>query len=159
MPRVVSDTTPLISLLKISQLDLLQRLYGEILIPKAVFNEVEAGKGKHFYTDFLKLPWIKVVGIANEEALNQFFDLDAGEAEAIVLATELHADLILVDEKLGRWHAKHAGLKVSGTIGVLIKAKREGLIPGIKQMLDDLIARNVWIGEKLKTEILKQVGE
>jgi len=159
MPRVVSDTTPLISLLKISQLDLLQRLYGEILIPKAVFKEVEAGKGKHFYTDFLKLPWIKVVGIANEEALNQFFDLDAGEAEAIVLATELHADLILVDEKLGRWHAKHAGLKVSGTIGVLIKAKREGLIPGIKQMLDDLIARNVWIGEKLKTEILKQVGE
>ncbi len=159
MPKVVCDTTPIISLLKISQLDLLQKLYGEILIPRAVFEEVEAGKEKNYYSDLSKLSWITVVDIANEGAVKSFLDLDAGEAESILLATELQADLILLDEKLGRFHAKRLGLKVTGTIGVLVKAKSEGLIPGIKQLLSELQERGVWIGENLKDEIIKQVGE
>lgn len=159
MPKVVCDTTPIISLLKISQLDLLHKLYGEIFIPRAVFEEVEAGKEKNYYSDLSKLSWIIVVDIADEGAVKFFHDLDAVEAESIVLATEMQADLVLPDEKRGRWHAKHIGLKVSGTIGVLVKAKNEGLIRKIKQMLTELQVRGVWIGESLKNEILKQVEE
>ena len=75
------------------------------------------------------------------------------------MATEIDADMIILDEKLGRFHAKHAGLKVTGTIGLLIKAKTQGLIDELKPLLNELTEKDVWISEKLKTEILKKIGE
>lgn len=71
------------------------------------------------------IDWINIIEILNKQALKYFLDLDSGEAEAIVLATEINADLIILDERLGRYHAKHADLRVTGTIGILIKAKSE----------------------------------
>jgi predicted nucleic acid-binding protein len=159
MPKVVSNTTPLLSLLKINQLDLLKHLYGCIYIPEAVYKEIEAGKNKKFYQDLSKIEWIKIVKIRDQKALKYFLDLDSGEAEAIVLATELMADLIIIDEKLGRFHAKHAELKITGTIGVLLKAKSEGLIDRIKPLLNELIEMDIWISDKLKNEILEIARE
>lgn len=86
-------------------------------------------------------------------------DLDAGEAESIVLAVEMNAGLLILDERLGRFHAKHASLNVTGTIGVLLKAKRAGLVKEIKPLLQELISKDVWISEKLFAEILKRSGE
>ncbi len=106
-----------------------------------------------------KIDWINITEIHDKQAIKYFLDLDAGEAEAIILATEINADLIILDEKLGRFHAKHADLKVTGTIGILIKAKAEGLIKELKPLLDELTEKDVWISEKLKSEILKRVGE
>lgn len=159
MPKVVSNTTPIISLLKLNRLELLQELYKHIYIPTAVYKEIEAGKAKKYYKDLSKINWIHIIEIQDKKAVKYFLDLDAGEAEAIVLATEINADLIILDEKLGRFHAKHADLKVTGTIGVLIKAKSEGLIKQLKPLLDELTNKEVWISEKLKNEILKRVGE
>ena len=159
MPKIVSNTTPIISLLKLNRLKLLQKLYTQIYIPTAVFNEIEAGKTKGYYKDLSKIDWIDISEIKDKQAVKYFLDLDAGEAEAIVLATEIDADLIILDEKLGRFHAKHADLKVTGTIGVLIKAKSEGFIEYLKPLLDELTDKDVWISEKLKREILKTVGE
>ena len=67
--------------------------------------------------------------------------------------------MIIIDEKLGRFHAKHADLKVTGTIGILIKAKNQGIIKDLKPLLYELTEKNVWISEKLIIEILKQAGE
>ena len=67
--------------------------------------------------------------------------------------------MIILDEKLGRFHAKHADLKVTGTIGILLKAKTEGIILEIKPLLNELIRKDVWISEKLKMEILVKAGE
>lgn len=159
MLKVVSNTTPIISLLKLNRLDLLQKLYSQIYIPQAVYNEIEAGKSKGYYKDLSKIDWIKIIEIQNKQAVNYFLDLDEGEAEAIILANELKADLIILDEKLGRFHAKHAKLKVTGTIGVLIKAKSEKLIYSLKPLLDELTDKEVWISEKLKIDILKKVDE
>lgn len=159
MPKVVSNTTPLISLLKLAKLDILHQLYSEVLIPKAVFYEIEAGKSKEYYEDVSKRDWIKILDIQDKQAVKYFLDLDSGEAEAIVLAAEVGADLILLDEKLGRFHAKHAGLKVTGTIGILIKAKKQGLVKELKPLLFKLIEKDVWISETLLKEILKQVEE
>jgi len=159
MPKVVSNTTPIISFLKLNRLDLLRQLYAQIFIIAAVYTEVEAGKAKGFYKDLSKIDWIKIVEIQNKQAIKYFLDLDSGEAEAIVLATELSADLILLDEKLGRFHAKHADLKVTGTVGILLKAKNEGLIENLKPMLNELTEKDVWITEKLKKEILEKAGE
>lgn len=159
MPKTVSNTTPIISLLKLDRLELLQKIYTQIYIPTAVFDEIEAGKAKGYYKDLSEIDWINIIEIQDKQAVKYFLDLDAGEAEAIVLATELNADLIILDEKLGRFHAKHADLKVTGTIGILIKAKTVGLIEKLEPLLNELIDKDVWISEKLKTEILKKVGE
>jgi uncharacterized protein len=159
MLNVVSNTTPIISLLKLNQLDLLKLLYAHIHIPLAVYNEIEVGKAKGFYKDLSKIEWITIEEIKDKQAVKYFLDLDSGEAEAIVLATELNADLIILDEKLGRFHAKHAHLKVIGTIGILLKAKAEGLIEALKPLLHELTERDVWISERLKQEILLKAGE
>ena len=159
MLKVVSNTTPIISLLKLSCLDILKELYSEINIPSAVYNEIEMGRKKEYYQDLRKIEWIKIKPIQNKQSVKYFLDLDAGEAEAIVLATEIGADLIILDEKLGRFHAKHADLKVTGTIGVLIKAKNAGLIKNVKPLLVELTKKEVWISDSLISEICKLTGE
>ena len=159
MLKVVSNTTPIISLLKISQLDILKKLYGKIFIPEAVHAEIDAGKSKKYYKDLSIINWINIVQIQDNLAIKYFMDMDSGEAEAIVLATEIGADLIILDEKIGRFHAKHADLKVTGTLGVLIKAKQQGLISELKPLLFELVEKDVWINEKLIKAVLKHIGE
>jgi predicted nucleic acid-binding protein len=159
MLKVVSDTTPIISLLKILRLDILRELYSEVSIPTAVFQEIEAGKNKTYYQDLSRLSWIHIVEIHDKSALKYFLDLDAGESEAILLASQMEAGLLIMDEKLGRFHAKHVGLRVTGTIGVLIKAKKQGLIKTLKPLLNELKKKGVWINENLVSEVLKEVGE
>jgi len=137
----------------------LQQLYSKIYIPLAVYQEIEAGKEKVYYKDLSEIKWINISQINDKQALKYFIELDAGEAEAIILATELNADLMIIDEKLGRFHAKHADLKVTGTIGILIKAKRAGLVDKLRPLLEELIDKDVWINKKLVVEILKEVDE
>ena len=159
MLKVVSNTTPVISLLKLNKLEILKDLYGQIRIPLAVYREIETGKSKGYYQDLLQVDWILISKVANRQIVTSFPDLDAGEAEAIVLALETGADLIILDERIGRFHAKHEGLNVTGTIGILIKAKKQGLIKEVKPLLTELTEKEVWISDKLKREILNQVGE
>ena len=159
MPKVVSNTTPIISLLKIGKLEILKDLYDEIYIPQEVFNEIEAGKHKKYYLNLLTFEWIKIEQIQDRKSIAYFLDLDKGEAEAIVLATESEADLILLDESLGRFHAKHAGLRVTGTIGILVKAKKQGLISELKPLILELKDKGVWLSESLIERILELANE
>lgn len=159
MLKIVSNTTPIISLLKLSKLDLLQKLYGEINIPKAVYEEIEAGKQKVFYQNLAKISWINILEIENKQALNYFIDLDKGEAEAIILATEINADLTIIDEKLGRFYAKNTGLKITGTIGTLLKAKTKGFVKEIKPLIIELEKQNVWFSNTFINQVLSKAGE
>jgi predicted nucleic acid-binding protein len=158
-PKIISNTTPLISLLKIGQLDLLREIYKNIIIPEAVFAEIEKGKDKPFYADITQLDWMSVQEIKDKKILSYFFDLDAGEAEVIILATEIEADLVIIDETLGRRFAKHANLKVTGTIGILIKAKEMGLVEKVSPLLDEMQKKGIWLNAKLKEKILEKVHE
>jgi predicted nucleic acid-binding protein len=145
--------------LKINHLHILKDLYGKILIPKEVFNEIEAGKNREFYTDLSKISWIKIEKIKDEKSLSYFLDLDKGEAEAIVLATEREADLIILDESLARFHAKHIGIKITGTAGILLKAKQFGYLNEIKPILIELKEKGIWLSDDLVHSILELAKE
>jgi len=149
MLKVVSNTTPLIALSKISKLTLLKSLYLEIIIPGEVFAEFERGKGKPFYKNLMDLDWIKVVEVENRRAVNYIMDLDRGEAEAIVLAGEVNADLLILDELRGREFSRVNGLKITGTIGVLLKALENKLIDSVLPFAYELREKNIWISDPL----------
>ena len=159
---IVSNASALINLARIGKLDLLHQLYGELLIPEAVWKEVVIeGAGQPGADEVRAASWIKVHHVTNRHlvhALRQ--DLDAGEAEAIALALEIEAELLLMDERLGRETAHHLGLKYVGLIGALIEAKHKRLIRSIKPCLDAL--RDVAgfrISDILYLRILQDEGE
>ena len=135
---VVSNTSPIINLAFAGLLDLLPQLYGTISVPQAVWDEIVIyGNGQPGAAELQQAAWVHLNKISNSElvhALRQ--ELDAGEAEAIVLALESQADILLMDERLGRETAQHLGLRCVGLIGVLIEAKSKLLIPAIRPHLD-----------------------
>ena len=126
---VVSDTTPLISLLKINRLDLLKELFGEVLIPQAVFDELTDDERFRLEADQIReKKFIVVKPVNNPESTNilkRATGLDQGESEAIVLTDELKADLLLMDEAKGRNISAQMGLRIMGTIGILMAAYEE----------------------------------
>lgn len=159
---IVSNTSPLINLARIGELDLLQRLYGTLVIPDAVWQEVVIdGVGLPGAAQVETGRWIKARTVKNVQlvqALRQ--ELDAGEAEAIALALETNAELLLMDERLGRETAQHLGLSYTGLIGVFVEAKRKGIIDSIKPYLDAL--RDVagfHISHALYSRVLQDEGE
>jgi len=160
--KVVSNASALINLARIGKLDLLRELYGQIIIPQAVWREVVVeGDGQPGADEVKSASWIKTKRVTNRHlvrALQQ--DLDAGESEAIALALEVEAELLLMDERLGRGTARHLGLRYVGLIGVLIEAKRKGLIRAIKPYLDALRdAAGFRVEDALYLRVLQDEGE
>lgn len=159
MPKVVSNTTPILSLLKIDQLHLLEAIYKKIIVPAAVWQEIEAGKRKPYYADLAQLSWIEIQNIQDVTKLAAFPLLDRGEAEVIVLAQEIKADLVIIDEELGRIEAMKIGLTLTGTLGVMLKAKQQGMIPAVRPLLDLMLQRSVWVNPRLYQDVLLLAGE
>ena len=159
MRKVVSNTTPILSLLKIGKLDLLEKLYRSVIIPHAVWQEIETGKDWTYYQDLSKIPWIEIQTIQNAQATQYLTDLDQGEAEVIILAREIKADLVIIDEMLGRSYAQHFGLTLTGTLGILLRAKKEGHLDLIAPLLDELKKKGVWLSEQVVKNVLSIAGE
>lgn len=159
---IVSNASPLINLVRIGQLNLLRQLYNEIVIPEAVWREVVIeGSGQPGADELKSATWVKTQTVKNQQlvhALRQ--DLDAGEAEAIVLAVEHGAELLLMDERLGRESASHFNLRITGVVGVLVEAKRKGFIQDVKShlvALRDLAGFH--LSEQLYQRILQDENE
>ena len=125
--RVIVNATPIIALSVIGKLDLLNRLYGVVYIPPKVYEEVLAGGPGGIGRNELKnAKWIRVMPLQDSVRAHLLSDLDPGEAEVIALALEVGSELVVIDELLARRHAKRIGLTLTGTIGILIKAKQTG---------------------------------
>lgn len=104
--------------------------------------------------------WIKVDAAADQELIRKLAaDLDAGESESIVLALERRADLLLIDEQLGRRIAMRFGIRVSGLLGVLVVAKNRQLIPAVAPCIRELLAAGFWLSDEVIARVLKQTGE
>lgn len=153
---VVSDTSPIINWAAVGHLQLLQQLYGEVVTPLAVFRERTIGGAGRLGGMEVQTPeWMAVKQATHRTLVTALqMELDAGEAEAIALAKELAADLLLMDERRGRDIAARLGLRVIGLSGVLIEAKPRGNIPAVKPMLDDLRAKaGFWVSQQLYTRV------
>ena len=138
--KVVADSSVLISLSAINQLELLLRRFPQVMIPWAVQKEVVIeGKGQPGAQEVQSSDWIKVQEIKDRSFVQLLeVELDRGESEVIALAHEVNADLVLLDEKDARLRAKRVGLKILGTIGVLIWAKKRGYISSLQEQLNAL---------------------
>ncbi len=138
---VVSNAGPLIALAQIDQFDLLHEIYGEIVIPPAVHNEVVTfGQDRPGAREVARSEWIQVERIRNPVAIGLLRErLDQGESEAIALAMETRADLLLIDEARGRRVCQAQALQHIGTLGILILAQRRGLIVSVTPCLDQLM--------------------
>lgn len=156
--KIVSNTTPIISLASIGKLVLLKDLFNEIIIPEAVYDEIRAKESygyKEVESEFIKIKPIKGK-IYRDLLLNQ---LDWGEAETIMIAKEIKADLVIIDESLGYRIAKNSGLNVIRTLSILLKAKENGMIKEIKPLLDDMISRGRWYSNRVYEAFLSRAGE
>lgn len=156
---IISDTSPLTNLIRIKELDLLKLLYTEVVIPEKVQDELLNYENQKDEID--KRDWIIVKKVSNSEEVKKLeAELDTGEAEAIVLAKELEADLIIIDERKGRKIAEENGLKIIGLLGVLIQAKRMGYVKELKSLLNELIDNvGFRVSQELYNRILKEVNE
>ena len=145
---VVVDTTCLIGLERVGRLDILQALFDPVIVPPAVARE--------FGTP---LPWLQVEAPTNHALVSALKMLvDEGEAEAVALASELRHTVVL-DDSRARAAARNLGLKVVGTIGILLKAKRGGVIPAIQPVIGDLELNGFYLSDALREEALRLAGE
>lgn len=160
--KAVANSSVLINLSAIQQLDLLRKRFPEVWIPRAVWQEVVVeGQGQAGAQEVQAADWIKVQEV-KDQAIAQLLqaDLDLGESEVIALAREVGADLVLLDEKDARLAAKRVGLKVLGTIGILIWAKQAGHISSLQEQLDALQEKAKFrISPELYEQALKAVSE
>lgn len=162
---VVSDATPIISLLKCGRLELLNQLFGEIQIPDAVYNELTSNDKFIQETQLiLNAEYVKRVTVEDRKSvllLRRATGLDEGESEAIILSDEMKAGLLLMDEAKGRLVAKQMGLNIMGTVGILMTAFEEGLLSAdeIGQCIEFLRNRGRHISDKLYEQLLKKVND
>ncbi len=157
--KVVSNSGPLIALARIDRLDLLPGLFDHIVIPSSVLQEVTADPQRCGADTLGSAPWLRVAPVEDQTAVAVLrFSLDRGESEAIVLARQLGA-LLLIDERRGRTIATSLAVPRTGTIGILLAAKRAGLIEGVTPLLHGLIEAGVRISQTLYLEARTLAGE
>lgn len=151
---VVSDTSAISNLLTIGQAHLLTEIFGNVLIPPAVEEEL-----RRFHA--ILPQFLRVTSPQDATLLSRLCqELDKGEAQAICLARELKAARLLIDEKLGRDVALREGLSIIGLVGVLIAAKQKRLISSITPLLDRLEDEaGFYLASEIKTAALRAVGE
>jgi predicted nucleic acid-binding protein len=158
---VISDTSCIGYLIIIDKLILLKENFSKIIVPEIVHKEILQLSSKYDLNKYLKAEWITSRPITNnrlyEELLSQ---VDEGESEAIVLSQEIHADLLLIDERKGTLLARSFGIKTIGLLGVLLLSKEKQLISLVKPILDELMANTTFrIDKTLYTNVLKQANE
>lgn len=161
MRRVIVNSTPLIALCNAGLLKILKEVYGQITIPKAVFDEVTAKPDSACSQIKTNMDWIIVEKISDITDRKMYkAKLHAGEVDVMILAqSEPLADLVIIDDNAAKKTAKYLGLKVTGTLGVLLKAKKVGVISSVKNAIDAIRKNGFYISDNVIQMVLKQADE
>lgn len=162
---VVSDTTPIISLMKDNRLGILKDLFKEIIIPEAVYNELTSNPNFPEEAEIVKnSDFIKTVILEDRKLLDIFqraTGLDLGESEAIIYSDENGADLLMMDEAKGRQVAKQMNIRIIGTLGILQLANEKGLLTGedVRHCIQVLKANERHISDELIELVLQNIRD
>lgn len=161
---VVSNTSPVLNLALISQLALLREQFVEVWVPPAVLKELRPEEdlpGSSAVREAREAGWLRVEEVKDQPLVQVLRrDLDEGEAEAIALALQMKAEWILLDQREGRRIAKSLGLKVTGVLGILLRARREGKLPSLQTAMEQLREKAGFrIDAELFADLMKENGE
>ena len=160
MRKVIVNSTPLIALAKSGRLDLLRRLYGHIVIPEAVYREVTEKNDVVSQDVSQALEWIQIVRVdPNVDRRMYRAKLHEGEVEVMLLAQDTGADLVIIDDDAARKTAEYLGLPLTGTLGVLIKAKERGLLEAVMPVVSAMEQHGIYFSRQLKEIVRKLSGE
>jgi predicted nucleic acid-binding protein len=155
---IVSNTSPILNLAIVGQLELLRQQFGQLQIPPAVLDELKIDEdrpGAHPIQVAITAGWIQVQPVSNQSLVQLLMQtLDGGEAEAISLALELQSEWTLLDERDGRKVAKSLGLQVTGVLGILLRAKESGELPSLQPVLEELTQN---AGFRIAPELLARI--
>lgn len=158
--QVISNTSPLLYLHQVRQLEILRKLYGVVTIPTAVEQELARGSRLGYAVPPLSdIDWIRVRQIADSDLLPTIIDLGAGEAEVLALGLEIPNSLLILDDQLGRRIARLNQLTLTGTLGVLVRAKERGVLDAVKPVIENLQRTSMHLHEDLVRMVLEQAGE
>jgi predicted nucleic acid-binding protein len=160
VPDVISDTSVIQYLFQIGLLDLLFRLYQEITIPEAVAGELAEGRLRGIdLPDAETMSRFRVLKVPVAQSIQLVKSLGTGEQEVLALASASPESLILLDDAVARQHALKLGLRFTGTLGVLLKAKQSGLLIEIRSILDKLEGRGFRLDKKTRAAMMSLAGE
>lgn len=154
---VIADSGSIISLVIADKLWVLDELFDEIKIPKAVWNEITIDESKPFYLKIIEYFSTKIMEI---EGFNELtFVMDYGESESVILYRECKADFLLIDDKKARKIAENFGIQCIGTIGLLSISKDKGIINELRPIFETLIDNNRFYSKQLLNMVLESKGE
>lgn len=159
-PPVIANTSPLLYLHQVGCLSVLQQLYRTIIVPPAVQEELEAGKRQGVdVPDVSSLAWIHIHPVASAALVPAVVDLGQGEAEVIALGLEIADSLLILDDQLARRIADLHKLRYTGTLGVLVKAKRTGYLSSVGAVVTALREKGMWLNNMIVEDVLRLSGE
>jgi predicted nucleic acid-binding protein len=160
LPDFICNTSPLQYLHQLGRINLLPALTGGVIVPVPVARELEAGTVIGWdVPDPRKLPWITIRQPASAAALPLAADLGRGEAGVLALALELKDPVVILDDGVGRRVAELLGVRLTGTLGLLLDAKKKGLISAVLPVLDELTHLRFRVSPATRAAVLKLAGE
>ena len=157
MPElVISNTSPLFYLRSLRRLDVLQRLYQRLVVPEAVRDELHVGRLRgEDAPDVTAYDWIEVRVVQVPDVIKLITELGAGEAQVLALALKTSDSLVILDDGFARAIASARDIRLTGTAGVLLRAKQEGYIESVAPLLDQLIQLGFWLNEVTRAAIVR----
>jgi uncharacterized protein len=160
LPEFICNTSPFQYLHQLGRLDILPALTRGVTTPRAVYDELEAGRALgHDLPDLLTLSWVTLRDPRSAPALPLAAGLGPGESSVLALALESSSPLVILDDALGRRAAHLLDIPLTGTLGILLDAKKRGLVPAVSPLLDQLTACRFRLSPETRSSVLRLAGE
>ena len=159
--KIIINTGPIIALsAACKNLDILNKLYNQVIVPGEVASEILKDNTSRFAArEFQNATWIETISLQDKDKIITASKLDPGESAVIRTALQIGINLVCIDEIVGRRVARLCGLEVTGSLGILLRAKKEGYPFDIKECLENMKEKGIWISAELEKKVLILAGE